>query len=145
LGESFNKVILIGHLGNDPEVRTLENGTLLCRFSIATTEVFKKLKSGVKSSHTEWHNIILWRDLAEISEKYLHKGDKVLIEGRIKSRSWKDKETGQIKYKTEIIANSLQMMGTKKTDSVKQDKIVEPNLKSFIKESSIDIDDDLPF
>ena len=145
MGGSFNKVILIGYLGKNPETRTLENGTLLCRFSMATTEVFKNRQTGEKWNHTEWHNITLWRGLAEIAEKHLHKGDKVLIEGRIRSRAWVDKESGQTKFITEIIAKQLQMMGSKKIESANNDKTEEPNLKSFIQESPIELEEDLPF
>lgn len=145
MGGAFNKVILIGYLGKNPETRTLENGTLLCRFSMATSEVFKNRQTGEKWTHTEWHNIILWRGLAEIAEKHLHKGDKVLIEGRIRSRSWEDKESGQTKFITEIIAKELQMMGSKKIESANNDKTEEPNLKSFIQESPIELEEDLPF
>jgi single-strand DNA-binding protein len=145
MGGAFNKVILIGYLGKNPETRTLENGTLLCRFSMATSEVFKNRQTGEKWTHTEWHNIILWRGLAEIAEKHLHKGDKVLIEGRIRSRSWEDKESGQTKFITEILAKELQMMGSKKIESAKNDKTEEPNLKSFIQESPIELEEDLPF
>jgi single-strand DNA-binding protein len=145
MGGGFNKVILIGYLGKNPETRTLENGTLLCRFSMATSEVFKNRQTGEKWTHTEWHNIILWRGLAEIAEKYLHKGDKVLIEGRIRSRSWEDRESGQTKFITEIIAKQLQMMGSKKIESANNDQTEEPNLKSFIQESPIELEEDLPF
>jgi single-strand DNA-binding protein len=145
MGGAFNKVILIGYLGKNPETRTLENGTLLCRFSMATSEVFKNRQTGEKWTHTEWHNIILWRGLAEIAEKHLLKGDKVLIEGRIRSRSWEDKESGQTKFITEILAKELQMMGSKKIESAKNDKTEEPNLKSFIQESPIELEEDLPF
>jgi single-strand DNA-binding protein len=145
MGGAFNKVILIGYLGKNPETRTLENGTLLCRFSMATSEVFKNRQTGEKWTHTEWHNIILWRGLAEIAEKHLHKGDKVLIEGRIRSRSWEDKESGQTKFITEILAKELQMMGSKKIESANNDKTEEPNLKSFIQESPIELEEDLPF
>ncbi|MAZ30761.1 MAG: single-stranded DNA-binding protein [Flavobacteriales bacterium] len=145
MGGAFNKVILIGYLGKNPETRTLENGTLLCRFSMATSEVFKNRQTGEKWTHTEWHNIILWRGLAEIAEKHLHKGDKVLIEGRIRSRSWEDRESGQTKFITEIIAKQLQMMGSKKIESANNDQTEEPNLKSFIQESPIELEEDLPF
>tara|TARA_B110000444_G_scaffold71183_2_gene66939 strand:- start:3632 stop:4072 length:441 start_codon:yes stop_codon:yes gene_type:complete len=146
MGGAFNKVILIGHLGKDPEVRTLENGVLLCRFSMATSETFKNRQTNEKSSHTEWHNILLWRGLAEVADKYLHKGDKVLIEGRIRSRSFKDKDSGQIKLMTEIIGDNLQMMGSKKNiDVIEKKTLEEQNIKSFVQESPIELDEDFPF
>lgn len=146
MAASLNKVILIGNLGRDPETRTLESGTVMCRFSIATTETYKN-KQGEKISHTEWHNIVLWRNLAEVADKYLHKGDKVLIEGRMRSRSWEDKESGQMRYITEILADQMQMMGTAKKTSEKEntDVVEEPTSNSFIQESPIQIEDDLPF
>lgn len=146
MGGAFNKVILIGHLGKDPEVRTLENGVLLCRFTMATSETFKNRQTKEKSSHTEWHNILLWRGLAEVAEKHLHKGDKVLIEGRIRSRSWKDKDSGQIKLMTEIIGDNLQMMGSKKnSNAIVKMTLEEQNIKSFVQESPIELDEDFPF
>lgn len=146
MAASLNKVILIGNLGRDPETRTLESGTVMCRFSIATTETYKN-KQGEKISHTEWHNIVLWRNLAEVADKYLHKGDKVLIEGRMRSRSWEDKESGQMRYITEILADQMQMMGTTKKTSEKEntDTVEEPTSNSFVQESPIQIEDDLPF
>ena len=146
MAASLNKVILIGNLGRDPETRTLESGTVMCRFSIATTETYKN-KQGEKISHTEWHNIVLWRNLAEVADKYLHKGDKVLIEGRMRSRSWEDKESGQMRYITEILADQMQMMGTAKKTSEKEntDVVGEPTSDSFVQESPIQIEDDLPF
>jgi single-strand DNA-binding protein len=146
MAASLNKVILIGNLGRDPETRTLESGTVMCRFSIATTETYKN-KQGEKISHTEWHNIVLWRNLAEVADKYLHKGDKVLIEGRMRSRSWEDKESGQMRYITEILADQMQMMGTTKKTSEKEntDIVEEPTSDSFVQESPIQIEDDLPF
>lgn len=146
MAASLNKVILMGNLGKDPETRTLENGTVMCRFSIATTETFKNRQSGERTSHTEWHNIVLWRGLAEVADKYLHKGDKVLIEGRIRSRSWEDKESGQMRYTTEIIADQMQMMGSTKKDTPQNQQLDEndSNSKSFIEESTTN-EENLPF
>ncbi len=147
MAASLNKVILIGNLGKDPETRTLESGTVMCRFSIATTETFKNRQSGEKTSHTEWHNIVLWRGLAEVADKYLNKGDKVLIEGRIRSRSWEDKESGQMRYISEVLADQMQMMGSTKKTSEPEDTNVleEPNPNSFVHESPIQMEEDLPF
>jgi len=107
-----NKVILLGHLGKDPESFTFENGTKKTSFSMATTESYKN-KDGERISQTEWHNITLWRGLADIAEKYLHKGSQVYIEGKIKTRSWDDKE-GNKRYTTEIHADFLTMLGGKR-------------------------------
>ena len=147
MAASLNKVILMGNLGKDPETRTLESGAVMCRFSIATTETFKNRKSGEKTSHTEWHNITLWRGLAEVADKYLHKGDKVLIEGRIRTRSWEDKESGQMRYATEILADQMQMMGSNKKSENSENTSAanEPPADSFVKEEPSKEEPDLPF
>jgi single-strand DNA-binding protein len=106
-----NKVILVGHLGKDPEVRTLEAGTKVATFSLATTESFKG-KDGQRVDQTEWHSIVLWRGLAEVAEKYLKKGQLVYIEGKLKTRSWE--KDGIKKYTTEIQADNMSMLGGKK-------------------------------
>lgn len=106
---SVNKVILIGNLGKDPEVRHLEGGVAVARFPIATSESFKD-KSGNKQEKTEWHNIVVWRGLAEVAEKYLKKGQSVFIEGKIRTSQYQDKEGNQ-RYSTEIVADSMTMLG----------------------------------
>jgi len=107
-----NKVILIGNLGKDPEIRQLETGVKVASFSMATTESYKG-KDGNRVDQTEWHNIVLWRGLAEIAEKYLKKGNTIYIEGKIRTRSWEDKE-GNKRYTTEIIGDNMTMIGGKK-------------------------------
>ena len=139
----MNKVILIGNLGKAPEIRTLETGVVVCRFPLATSEKYKNRKTGEKTSHTEWHNVVLWRGLAEVAEKYLNKGDKILIEGRIRSRSWEDKESGQMRFITEILADQMQMIGSVKKSSEDFNEAQEPSA-SFIEESPIE-QEDLPF
>ncbi|MGV3541366.1 MAG: single-stranded DNA-binding protein [Rufibacter sp.] len=106
---SINKVILIGNLGKDPEVRHLEGGVAVARFPLATSETFKD-KNGERQERTEWHNIVLWRGLAEVSEKYLKKGQSVYIEGRIRTNSYQDKD-GIQRYSTEIVADNMTMLG----------------------------------
>jgi single-strand DNA-binding protein len=106
---SVNKVILIGNLGRDPEVRYMPNGEAVCNFSIATTDSWKD-KSGAKQERTEWHNIVMYRKLAEIAGEYLKKGRPVYVEGRLQTRKWQTKE-GQDRYTTEIIADQMQMLG----------------------------------
>lgn len=106
---SINKAILIGNLGKDPEVRRLESGAVVCSFPIATSETYKD-KSGQKVTKTEWHNIVMWRGLAEIAEKYLKKGSSVYIEGKIRTRSWEDQENN-MRYTTEIVADQMTMLG----------------------------------
>jgi len=104
-----NRVILIGNLGKDPEIRTLENGVKVANFTIATTETFKT-KNGEKSEHTEWHNIVMWRGLAEIAEKFLRKGKTIYIEGKLQTRSWDDSQ-GNKRYTTEIVVDNMTMLG----------------------------------
>lgn len=106
-----NKVILIGRLGKDPEVRNLDNGVSVANFTMATSESYKDRTTGEKKEVTEWHNIVLWRGLAEISQKYLHKGDLVYIEGKLRTRSW-EKE-GVTRYTTEIVADNMTMLGAR--------------------------------
>ncbi len=106
-----NKVILVGRLGKEPEVRNLENGAVVASFSIATSEVFKDKTTGERRETTEWHNIVLWRGLAEIAQKYLHKGDMIYVEGKLKTRSW-EKE-GVTRYTTEIVGDNMTMLSGK--------------------------------
>ncbi|MDB0020612.1 single-stranded DNA-binding protein [bacterium] len=145
---SVNKVILIGNLGKDPEVRHLENGAAVANFSIATSENYKDRKTGEKVSQTEWHNIVAWRGLAEIAEKYLKKGAKVYIEGKLKTRTWQDKE-GNNRYSTEVITDNLTMLGStgeSMTSSNPLKPVENENKSSTEKEfSSPDENDDLPF
>lgn len=103
--------MLIGNLGKDPEVRTLESGVKVATFSLATTESYRT-KDNQKVEQTEWHNIVLWRGLAEVAEKYLKKGSQVYIEGRIRTRSYE--KDGQKKYVTEIQADQMTMLGSKR-------------------------------
>jgi single-strand DNA-binding protein len=103
-----NKVILIGNLGKDPEVRYLEGGIAVANFPLATTETFRD-KNGNKNEQTEWHQIVLWRRLAEVAEKFLRKGQQVYLEGKIRSRSWEDKD-GNKRYTTEIFGDSLTIL-----------------------------------
>ena len=106
-----NKVILIGHLGKDPEVRYLDSGVAVAHFSLATTEHYKN-KEGERVSQTEWHNVVLWRGLAEVAEKWLKKGSSGYIEGKIRTRKWEDKE-GNTRYSTEILGDNMTMLGGK--------------------------------
>ena len=108
---SVNKVILVGRLGKDPELRYTPSGAAVATFPLATSERYTD-KSGEKQERSEWHNIVVWGQLAEICKKFLHKGKQVYIEGRIQTRSWDDPD-GNKKYSTEIIANQMQMLGSK--------------------------------
>lgn len=106
----INKVILVGHLGKDPEIRHLEGGVAVASFPLATSETYNK--DGRKVEQTEWHNIVMWRGLADVAAKYLQKGKLVYIEGKIRTRSFEDKE-GIKKYTTEIVAENFTMLGRK--------------------------------
>ena len=109
---SVNKVILIGHLGKDPVSKYLPNNDAVTNTSLATSEKWKD-KQGQPQERTEWHNLVFYRQLAEIAAKYLKKGSLVYIEGKLTTRKWQDKETGQDRYMTEIIVNEMQMLGGK--------------------------------
>jgi single-strand DNA-binding protein len=107
---SVNKVILVGNLGNDPELRYTPGGQAVCDLRIATTESFTN-KAGEKQENTEWHTVVVWNKQAENCSKYLSKGRQVYVEGRLRTRTWDDKETGKKNYKTEIVAQIVQFLG----------------------------------
>lgn len=145
-----NKVILVGNLGKDPEVRHLESGAVVANFPIATTETYKD-KSGNRQEQTEWHNIVLWRGLAEVAEKYLRKGSQVYIEGKLRSRSWEDKE-GNTRYITEVIGDNMTMLGSKGSSSDNSSSSAPSNESKQAEKpaespdlSSSEEEDDLPF
>ena len=108
-----NRVMLIGNLGKDPDMQFLEGNIAVAKFSLATTETYKD-RSGKLISQTEWHTVVLWRGLAELAQKYLHKGSLVYIEGRLKTRSWEDKESNK-KFATEVVGDNLSVL-EKRTD-----------------------------
>jgi single-strand DNA-binding protein len=148
---SVNKVLLIGNLGKDPEVRYTPNGLAVANITIATTEVWKDKTSGENQERTEWHRVALYNRLAEITGEYLRKGAKVFIEGRLQTRKWQDKNTGQDRYTTEIIADTLEMLGGKTGGSSgAQDSTPASTTKAPATETSqVDMndnfDDDIPF
>lgn len=109
-----NRVMLIGNLGKDPDVQFLEGNIAVAKFPLATTETFKD-RTGKLVSQTEWHTVVLWRGLAELAQKYLHKGSLVYIEGRLKTRSWEDKE-GVRKFATEVVGDNLIMLDKRTGD-----------------------------
>jgi len=120
----INKVILVGHLGRDPEVRTIESGAKVARFTLATTEAYKD-RNGERKEVTEWHTIICWRNLADIAEKYLLKGKLVYVEGKLRTRSWDD-NTGAKRYATEVSADNFIMLGAKSDGSIPPMPAAEP-------------------
>lgn len=107
---SINKVILVGNLGKDPEMRYMPNGNAVANFSIATTESWKNKQTGEYENQTEWHNLTVYGKFGEMCGQYLKKGAKVYVEGKLKTRKWQDKTTGQDKYATDVIVSELQMM-----------------------------------
>lgn len=145
---SVNKVILVGHLGNDPEIRALEGGVQLARISVATTESYTDKNTGERVSNTEWHRVVMWRGLAGVAEKYLKKGSLVYIEGKLRSRSWED-ENKQTRYTTEIVADTMTMLGGRNDKPVSEDTLqpqveVKPAPKGGA-DLTADGEDDLPF
>ncbi len=136
-----NKVILVGNLGKDPEVKYLDSGVAVANFSLATTESYKN-KEGERVNQTEWHNIVLWRGLAEVAEKWLKKGSSVYIEGKIKTRKWEDKD-GNTRYNTEILADNMTMLGSKSTSEPATSTTSEPTTSE--QQAATDTADDLPF
>ena len=142
-----NKVILVGRLGKDPEVRNLENGATVANFTMATSETYKDKTTGDKKEVTEWHNIVLWRGLAEIAAKYLHKGDMIYVEGKLRTRSWEKESV--TRYTTEIVGDNMTMLSTKREGSGNQEyrpsappsSTAPDDFKSVAESSS----DDLPF
>jgi single-strand DNA-binding protein len=145
---SVNKVILVGNLGKDPEVRYTPNGLAVANITIATTEVWKDKASGENQERTEWHRVAMYSRLAEITGEYLRKGSKVFIEGRLQTRKWQDKTTGQDRYTTEIIADTLEMLGKATGGGASPDM---PSASSKSADSSAQpeptdsFDDDIPF
>ena len=105
----INKVILVGNLGRDPEMRYTQNQVPVCTFPMATSETYKDRNSGERITQTEWHNIVLWRGLAETANQYLRKGAQVYIEGKLQTRSWED-QSGQKRYTTEIVGDVMQFL-----------------------------------
>ncbi len=112
MARGVNKVILVGHLGRDPEVRYSPNGQAVANVTMATSESWKDKNTGEKQERTEWHRVVFWGKLAEIAGEYLKKGSQVYVEGRLQTRKWQDKE-GAERYTTEIVANDMQMLGSR--------------------------------
>ncbi|MDP1707691.1 MAG: single-stranded DNA-binding protein [Gammaproteobacteria bacterium] len=113
MARGINKVILVGNLGKDPEIRYMPSGGAVANITIATSESWKDKTSGEQQERTEWHNVVFYNRLAEIVGEYLKKGSQVYVEGSLRTRKWQDKNTGTDRYTTEIIANEMQMLGSK--------------------------------
>lgn len=140
----INKVIIVGNLGNDPELRTMPNGEMIANISVATSESWTDKNTGERKEAVEWHRIVLYRRLAEIAGQYLHKGSQVYVEGRLKTRKWQD-NNGQDRYTTEIQGDNLQMLGVRQ-DEPKQAKPskAKPEPLSAMAEQD-DFSDGIPF
>jgi single-strand DNA-binding protein len=138
-----NKVIIIGRMGADPEVKTVTGGNTVARLSVATSENWKD-REGQKQERTEWHKIVVWGKLAELCGKYLSKGRQVYVEGRLQTRSWEDQQ-GQKKYTTEIVANTVQFLGGGQQASQDRGQDNEFGNQDFGPEPAFDNSDEIPF
>jgi single-stranded DNA-binding protein len=137
-----NKVIIVGHLGNEPEMRSMPNGEAVANISVATSESWTDKTTGERKEVTEWHRIVLYRRLAEIAGQYLHKGSQVYVEGRLKTRKWQD-NNGQDRYTTEIQGDNLQMLGSAQAPSAAAPK---PTAAQANQPPATDsFDDNVPF
>ena len=125
MARGVNKVILIGNLGNDPEVRYTPNGNAVATISLATSETWRDKQSGELQDRTEWHRVVFFNRLAEIVGEYLHKGSKIYIEGSLRTRKWQDK-TGIDRYTTEIVANEMHMLDSRSSSGGNREKITPP-------------------
>ena len=139
-----NKVIIVGNLGNDPEVKFLASGNAVANLSVATSEQWKDKQTGQPQEKTEWHRVVMFGKLAEIAGQYLKKGSKVYLEGKLQTRKWQDKQSGQDRYTTEIIAQEMQMLGKKNQDLENPPSSTPPILSNqdFTHDGFLD---DIPF
>ncbi len=145
MARGVNKVILIGHLGNDPEVRYSPNGMAVANISVATNSSIKDKQTGEWKDTTEWHRVVLFERLAEVSGEYLHKGSQVYIEGRLQTRKWQD-QSGQDRWTTEIIANEMQMLGGRGAGTGTADYAPKTIAPKTIAPKTVRINnDDVPF
>lgn len=156
MSKGVNKVILIGNLGNDPEVRYTPNGTAVTTISLATSETWKDKQSGETQERTEWHRVVFFGRLAEVVGEYTKRGSKVFVEGGLRTRKWQDKN-GQERYTTEIVASDMQMLDSRSAVGAaapaSAEKVASSALASaiggeqeaFASETAADLDDDIPF
>ncbi|WP_424962695.1 single-stranded DNA-binding protein [Ekhidna sp.] len=143
-----NKVILVGRLGKDPEVRHLENGATVANFSMATSETYKDRQTGERREQTEWHNVVLWRGLAEVAEKYVKKGDMIYVEGKLRTRSWE--KDGVTRYTTEVVGDNMTMLGgsggsSQQGGDYSQSQSQPMQESAPSQDNTSDATDDLPF
>ena len=141
----INKVILVGNLGRDPEIRYFQDGTAVANFSIATSDSWTDKQSGEKKERTEWHRIVAFRRLAEICGEYLSKGRQVYIEGKLQTREWEDKD-GNRRFTTEIVAQTMQMLGAREGGGGNRgDDYYQPPGGTAPRPGEADTEDDIPF
>lgn len=140
----LNKVMIIGHLGDTPNLATMNNGEGVCRLSVATSKKWQSQQTGETVERTEWHRVILYRKLAEIAGQYLRKGAQVYIEGELQTRKWTDKD-GVERYTTEIIGSSLQMLGKKEEGNTQSSPQTTPQPTQQAAVDNNHFDDDMPF
>ena len=153
MARGINKAIIVGNLGRDPEVRYTANGSAVANITVATSESWKDKQSGERQERTEWHRVVFFGRLAEIAEEYLKKGAQVYIEGSIRTQKWQDKESGQDRYTTEIVARDMQMLGSRGGEaSGASDDDYSSATRSATASSGggasggdADLDDDIPF
>ena len=152
MARGVNKVILIGNLGNDPEIRYTAGGAAVANISLATAESWKDKESGEKQERTEWHRVVFFGRLAEIVGEYLRKGSQVYVEGRLQTRKWQDKKDGTDRYSTEIVASDMQMLGGRSGGSANfdspppaQKEAGTPGAEPASAAPENDFDDDIPF
>lgn len=139
-----NKVIIVGRLGSDPELKYTANSQAIARFSVATSESWKNKQTGDLQEKTEWHRIVVWGKMAEICGQHLAKGRQVYIEGKLQTRSWED-PSGQKKYSTEIVANTVQFLGAAGEKTGGQSQGADNFAQDFGSEPSFDADEEIPF
>jgi len=152
MARGINKVILVGNLGNDPEVRYANNGNAIANISVATSESWKDKNTGDQQEKTEWHRVVMFNRLGEIAGEYLKKGSKVYIEGKLQTRKWQD-QSGNDRYTTEIVANEMQMLDSRgdssggyQAQSAPQSQSDAPSQAAPSQQApSSDFDDDIPF
>lgn len=150
MARGINKVILIGNLGKDPEIRYAPNGGAVANITLATSESWKDKATGEKQERTEWHRVVFFGRLAEIAGEYLKKGAQVFIEGRLQTRKWQDKE-GKDRYTTEVVANEMQMLGSRAgmgapaDDAHSEPSVAEGKKGGAVASTMDDLDDDIPF
>jgi len=142
--KSVNKVILVGNVGQDPEVKYAPSGVAIAKFGLATNERFKD-KSGEWQDRTEWHNVLAWRRLAEIVGEYVHKGDKLYIEGKLQTSNWEDRNSGDTKYRTEIVARDIVLLGSREAGAEPERESADQETEPVHAGAGEITDEDIPF